>query len=366
MGSPAFVPGLELAQALWTEGVAPVLAAEFAGLAHAAALIGRGSEVLGFDDETSTDHHWGPRLLLFLGADDCASRGEAIERALRERLPLRVRGWSTSFGPPGPDGSRLLEEPESGRVNHRVEIWPLGGFFRAHLAWDPETAIETPDWLTFPQQALLSLTSGRVFHDELGLEPIRARLAWYPRDVWLYLLASCWRRIAQDEHLVARAGLVGDEIGSRVIAARLTRDLVRLCFLLERRYAPYAKWLGSAFRGLACGNGFAPLLERVLAADDWPARERALCDAYRCAAGLQNASRIVEPLAEEPTPFHGRPFRVIHADRFSDALCARISDPALSELAKLPRIGSLDSWSDSTDLAHPRWRRRLTALYGSV
>ncbi|HXK25820.1 MAG TPA: DUF4037 domain-containing protein, partial [Myxococcota bacterium] len=265
MGSPAFVPGLELAQALWTESVAPVLAAEFARLAHAAALIGTGSEVLGFDDATSTDHHWGPRLLLFLREDDRAAHAEAIERALRERLPPRVRGWSTSFAPPGPDGSRKLEEPEPGRINHRVEVWPLRGFFRAALAWDPEAPIQTADWLTFPQQSLLSLTSGRVFHDEVGLEPIRTRLEWYPREVWLYLLASGWRRIAQEEHLVARAALVGDELGSRVIAARLVRDLVRLCFLLDRRYAPYPKWLGSAFRRLACGPELTPLLERVLA-----------------------------------------------------------------------------------------------------
>jgi hypothetical protein len=365
MAAPAFVPGLELAEALWKEGVAPVLATEFPDLAHAAALIGPGSEVLGFDDATSTDHHWGPRLLLFLRDEDHAAHAAAIERALRERLPPRVRGWSTSFAPPGPDGSRLLEEPEPGNIHHRVEIWPLDGFFRAALAWDPQAEIEVADWLTFPQQVLLSLTSGRVFRDDVGLESIRARLAWYPRDVWLYLLASCWRRISQDEHLVARAALVGDELGSRVIAARLARDLARLCFLLERRHAPYAKWLGTAFRRLACGPELAPLLERIVAANDWPARERALCDAYRRAAALQNASGLAEPLAEEPTPFYDRPFRVIFANRFSDALCARIVDPEVAELAKLAPIGSLDTWSDSTDLTNPRWRRRLTALYAA-
>jgi hypothetical protein len=33
---------------------------------HAAALLDSGSEVLGFDDAMSTDHHWGPRVLLLL------------------------------------------------------------------------------------------------------------------------------------------------------------------------------------------------------------------------------------------------------------------------------------------------------------
>ncbi|KAI9324533.1 hypothetical protein DFJ73DRAFT_784872 [Zopfochytrium polystomum] len=40
-----------------------------------------------------------------------------------------------------------------------------------------------------------------------------------------------------------RAGRVGDELGSPIIAALLARDVVRLCFLQERRHAPLAKRL---------------------------------------------------------------------------------------------------------------------------
>src|SRR4029453_11518452 len=42
--------------------VAPGLA----GVPHAAALLGNGSEVLGYDDEVSTDHDFGPRVQVFL------------------------------------------------------------------------------------------------------------------------------------------------------------------------------------------------------------------------------------------------------------------------------------------------------------
>lgn len=35
--------------------------------------------------------------------------------------------------------------------------------------------------------------------------------------------------------------------GSAVITARLARDLMRLCLLMDRRYPPYSKWLGTAF-----------------------------------------------------------------------------------------------------------------------
>ena len=123
----------------------------------------------------------------------------------------------------------------------------LAGFFRHYIEFDISAEIEPTDWLTFGEQKLRTITAGEVFHDDLGLEAIRTRFAYYPRDVWLYMLASGWQRIGQEEHLMWRAGYVGDEIGSTIIAGRLVRDLMRLCFLMERQYAPYPKWFGTAF-----------------------------------------------------------------------------------------------------------------------
>lgn len=69
-----------------------------------------------------------------------------------------------------------------------------------------------------------------------------------------------------------RAGIAGDEVGSAVIGARLIRDIMLLGFLLERRYAPYAKWLGTAFSRLACAPVLTPLLRRAQAAPNWQER----------------------------------------------------------------------------------------------
>jgi hypothetical protein len=69
-----FVPGVRLAGEFFAEVVRPLLEAEFAGLGYAAALIGAGSEVLGFDSERSTDHDWGPRLLVFLEDEEAERR----------------------------------------------------------------------------------------------------------------------------------------------------------------------------------------------------------------------------------------------------------------------------------------------------
>ena len=95
--SAAFLPGLELSWILYEEAVRPILAEAYAGLRYTAARIGSGSEVLGFDTARSADHEWGPRLNLFLSAEDATAHGERIHRLLAERLPKEVRGWPTHF-----------------------------------------------------------------------------------------------------------------------------------------------------------------------------------------------------------------------------------------------------------------------------
>ena len=55
---PPFIPGLELSARFYREAVRPLLDARFPGLRHAAARLGRGSDVLGFDTEMSMDHDW--------------------------------------------------------------------------------------------------------------------------------------------------------------------------------------------------------------------------------------------------------------------------------------------------------------------
>lgn len=160
-----------------------------------------------------------------------------------------------------------------------------------------------------------------------------------------------------------RAGHAGDELGSALIGARLVRDVVSLCFLMERRYAPYAKWFGSAFRGLACAATLEPLLAAALRAERWPEREEALISAYEHLARRHNALGLTEPLPPEARPFFDRPFRVIEGERFARALCAKIVDPAVRALLEAPLIGSIDQWSDSTDLKAPALRRNVRSLY---
>jgi Domain of unknown function (DUF4037) len=360
-----FLPGVELARITYQQAVRPILDSELPGLRHSAALLGSGSEVLGYDTERSTDHGWGPRLLLFLGPEDAGRHADRLAGALGRRLPIEVAGWSTSWTRSGADGSWLLEPAAGGAVRHRVEIHDLGAWLTAVLAVDPRQGMTVADWLATPSQLLLEVTAGAVFHDGLGqLEPLRQRLRWYPDDVWRYLLACQWRRIAQEEPFVGRCAEVGDELGSRVVAARLVRDLVRLCLLLERRHAPYSKWLGSAFQQLDCAAAVGGHLDAALDARDHAAREAALCRTYELVAGLHNKLGLTAPVAPTVRRFHDRPFLVLDADRFVAACQRAIVDPQVRALDG--HAGAVDQFVDSTDVLSrgPLARRVAMALYG--
>ncbi len=364
---PDFIPGLKLSELFYHEAVLPILESAFPGLPHSAALIGSGSEVLGFDTPMSSDHHWGPRVMLFLRDDDHAAHAAAIHETLRHRLPTEFRGYPTNFSAPNPDdnGTQLLQPISAGPVNHRAVCLTLRGFLHEVIDVDIDAPLDAADWLTIPSQKLRTITAGAVYHDAVGLEALRARFAWYPRDVWLYLLAAGWARIGQEEPFVGRTGYVGDDLGSQVIAARLVRDLMRLCFLMEQQYPPYSKWYGTAFARLACAAELTPILRGVNLAQSWRERERALTQAYAVVARLHNALGITAPLPTTVSSFHGRPFKVIHGEQFAAAIKAQISDPAVRAIPA--DIGSIDQFSDSTDLLEAtELRRRLKGLYNTA
>jgi len=347
-----FIPGLELSGRFYRDVVSPILRRTFPGLNSSAALIGYGSEVLGYDTARSTDHEWGPRLLLFLGEEDHAAYAAAIDAALANQLPATFLGYSTHFGPPGPDGARLPVASDGGAIAHKIEIHSPRPWLTAWLGVDPFADLTAVDWLLIPQQKLLEVTAGRVYHDGLGLlEPLRARLAWYPDDLWRYLIAAQWGRISQGEAFVGRAGEVGDELGSALVTAALVRDLMALCFLIERRYAPYAKWFGTGFAELACGPRLMPFLLGALQATSWRERERFLSPAYEAVAEMHNALGISAPVDPGVRPYHSRPFQVLHAERFVAALDAAVTDAEVRQIiARVGWIGAVDQISDNTDV----------------
>ena len=197
--------GADVSRAFYERDVAPLLR----DVPHAAGRLGRGSDVLGLDDDMSQDHDWGDRVTVI------------TDHAL----------------PPMPNG---------------VELYSFRRFVTSHLGCDP---VDDIDWLLLTGQSVLEVIAGPVFRDDTGeITALRTKLQWYPPDVERYLIAASWRRIDQELPFIGRTRDRGDVAGSEIITARVARAVMHLTFLLERQWPPYAKWFGTAY-----GTHRAPL-----------------------------------------------------------------------------------------------------------
>lgn len=342
------VQGAQLARELFQAAVRPIMEESFSRVDHLAARLGSGSEVLGVDDEQSTDHDFGCRLTLLVDDRD----GDAIpdiDRTLQARLPESVRGWPVRFA-----------TTWDGRHHHRVEVATVHDFARSRLGFDTREPLSPAAWLCLTGQSILEVVGGPVFHDTTrSFRPLSERLEWYPDDLWLYTLSSGWARLSQELPFVGRTGARGDEIGSRVLTARLTSGIIYLAFLLARTWMPYPKWTGTVLRELPGAPNIVGSLTSATTAATWSTRQEHLGAAIE---GLADRQRGVGLPAVEPAvhQFFERPFLGVD-EQVAGTLTAQIHDP---EIRRLPPIGSIEQWSDNVDLlANPARRAAATALY---
>ena len=319
------------------------------GLGYAAARLGSGSDVLGLDDEMSRDHDWGCRLTLLVD-ENARDQVPRISRMLEESLPEQFGQFPVRFAVTW-DSS----------VSHKVEVATVADFAASRLGVDPTGGLSALDWLSVTGQSVLEVTAGPVFTDRTSaLAPVRALLAWYPPDVERYVLAAGWQRLCQSLPMVGRTAETGDELGSRLLSARLADDLLWLAFALSRRWAPYAKWRGTAFRSLPVAARLGPLLDAAATALGWRDRENALAAACEMLLEIQRNGGLPAP-ESMVIPFFDRPYRTV--DRaVPQGLLDGVTDPDVARLP--PMVGSIEQWVDCTDvLSSPGRRSALQAAY---
>lgn len=340
MGKGELGSGIALAGSYWSHIVRPILDEGAPDLPRVAARIGSGSDVLGLDDEISRDHDWGLRLQLLVPTD---ARADTVEM-LDARLPDTYAGHPTRIMFTGQRNATLA-----------LDVLTVEELIQSRLGFDPRHGTTVTDWLSLTGQAVLEVTAGEVFEDATGdLTSLREALTWYPDDVWRYVVACDWQRIDQELPLMQRAGHRGDDLGSRVIAARLVDVAMHLGFMLCRRWAPYSKWCGTLFHRLPLPGEVGSRLSEVLTASDWRARGEHLAGVLESLAGQQQ--RVGLPTASPAcVQFWDRPYLQVDQDLTSHLLDG-IHDPAVRQLP--PGLGSIEQRTDNVDLLVHTARRR--------
>jgi len=231
--------GLALSEEYFKAYGEPMLRERFAAFAGrvAAGLAGPGSECFGFDDDISRDHDWGPGFCLWLTEEDFAVVGESLQAAY-----LDLPGTFMGFGP------RVASPGEEWRVG----VATTKAFYRRFTGLDrPPGTLQ--EWLRIPEASLASCANGKVFADPLGgFTAWRAALlAHYPEDVRLKKISSCCITLAQyGQYNYERSLKRGESFAAAYSEVRFCADAISLVFLLNKRYAPFYKWMHRASKDL--------------------------------------------------------------------------------------------------------------------
>ncbi len=244
-----FDKGLDLCEAFYHAYGEPMLRTKFPAYLPfiAAGLVGEGSECLGFDDEISRDHDFGPGFCLFLTDSVYEEIGEALQ-AEYDRLPTTYMGITRRVSPKAPK---------------RVGVFRIGDFYE-RLTGLEDVPTTNNQWLYMEDYQLAAATSGRVFVDELG-EFTRIRkglLAHYPKEVRL-------RKIAREAALIAQSGQYnysrmlerGDRVAAQVALGEFMKHTMAIVYLLNQKYAPFYKWMHRGMKQLP----ILPVIGEILA-----------------------------------------------------------------------------------------------------
>ncbi|MGN0642778.1 MAG: DUF4125 family protein [Huintestinicola sp.] len=231
MGGRPKIGGLELCRRYFETFGRPMLKKCFGDILGkiACGLSGEGSECLGFDDEFSADHDYGPSFCIWTDDETYDKYGDALRKAY-DLLPKSFMGMSRLETPHGTGRTGVI------RITAHLEKFT--GY--RHV---PDSEGE---WLTTDDALLSCAVSGEIFMDYSGeFTDIRRQLrVSQPESVRL-------KKLAQQLGLMAQSGQYNyprclkrkDTVTAGLYLSEFMQSTMRAAHILCGRYAPYTKWL---------------------------------------------------------------------------------------------------------------------------
>ncbi len=340
--------GLAINKRFFFQVVKPLLDKKFGNLKYACGLLGPGSDVLGLDDLTSRDHNWGLRLFLFLQDENISKRNDLAEY-LSKNLPDTFESIDVNWSEPAEDGSRT-PEPTNGKVNHKIMIFTIQEYLQHHFNILDLDSLKPEQWLTLSEQKLLEFVSGEIFIDGFGkITELRKKMQYYPPIIKYINLLGEWNAIASEIAFIGRTRMLYDELGTHLITCRIINRLMRIGFILENQYTPYAKWIGSKFYYLPIAREVHSLFQQIIVSAEWEERENTLIECYLIYAREMKKSGLISKEIEEKF-YYSRPQKVINVEDIISDLKTKINN----EMADKYKWGSLNQIIAITDTIDSR------------
>lgn len=272
----------------------------------AVGMVGEGSDCFGFDDEISTDHDYGPGFCIWLTASDYRELQEELSHAYKELM-------STC----GQKGMELY-------IDRRRGVFSIDDFYEQLLGMPVKqgsrvTQLSAGAWLQITEDKLATAVNGAVFRDDLGeFTSIREYLsAYYPDSVWKYRIATELYHFSQNaQSNYARMMARQDYVTANICIMQAIKAAMALIYLLNRRYAPYYKWMRRGISQLPIlsdlGQLFDAMAQVGCQSEAWEGREYnpfevnlsdPVVRAFEVIAGQLLAEMVRQGLVQGDNPF---------------------------------------------------------------
>ncbi|MDD2973149.1 MAG: DUF4037 domain-containing protein [Lachnospiraceae bacterium] len=221
----------------------------------AVGLVGQGSECLGFDDDLSTDHDFGPSFCMWLNEEDYKEIGSQLAFEY-EQLPKDFAG--------------VQGRVESTHGGGRVGVHDTHNFYYSIIGRD-DAPKNNMEWLFIPESRLAVVTNGKVFRDDLGeFTAIREQLqAYYPEDVRIKKIVARAATMAQSgQYNYARCMRRGETVAAYMSLSEFVKNTISMVYLLNKRYTPFYKWMHHGMNKLPILPEVSILLKRLCEMDN--------------------------------------------------------------------------------------------------
>lgn len=242
LGGKTKLNGIDLCEKYFDTFARPIIKRNFADLENhiACGLFGEGSECLGFDDDISTDHDFGPAFVLVIDETVTEEQRTKLEN-MYANLPKLYMGY------------RRLETSEA---KGRTGVISIKDLLKKCTGFD-HVPKGNEEWRFTTNENLILITNGKVFMDKGGwFTDIRSHIV---NDQPYYIY---FNKLAMNVELMAKHGQYGykrafdrrDSVAALVAKTEFVKATLKAGHILLKKYEPYDKWLFKSMKELAGRN----------------------------------------------------------------------------------------------------------------